>query len=1042
MNRISNFTIFCLVRGILLGAGLLVPAAAQVPLNLTPQRALGHADLRQATAAPNLVEGREFNRPQSVAVDATRRIVWVADTGNNRVLGWRNASAFDNGVKADFVLGQRDLTSTDPQGPGSSFSGGTSAPSAVAVDSAGNVFVHDSGNNRVLRYPRPFDQVDQLPDLVIGQPDFRTRVANFGGVTEKSLFSTNGSAVFKAGLAFDAQGNLWVVDPGNHRLLRFAAGVIGDNSSSFPSANMVLGQPDFATNIPVLPGQGQSLFQPEVRARKNGLREPSGLAFDQGGRLYVIDALNRVVVFRPPFAVGMDAARIMGIAPAVPQGQAPPPPVNEYTIGIVTAANVAIPAEAVFCIGNVVFVVDTPASRLIRYDAFDAWPAETAQFSPSARAVIGQDGLTLTQLRPNRGLPEPNNSALNSPAAGAFANGETFIVDSENNRVLVFGDLSTGPTAAAGAPYNARRVLGQDNFATRSVNLLEGREFAFNAQGSQAAGLVIDSRSNPPRLYVADTLNHRVLGFADARRVRSGDKADVVIGQPDFARALLNFPSNESNVRGPGGLVFPTGVAVDREGNLWVADNGNSRVLRFPNPFGDTFAGQADLVLGQSSFTNRLQDATARTMSSPYGLAFSAEGSLFVSDNSLHRVLQFNPPFTNGMAAVRAFGQPDFISSNPGDATNRLNGPRHIAFDTDDRLYVADTLNNRVQIFSRAPQAGVDPRSAFTLSRNLSRPQAVYVSALTGEVFVGSSGSGQTFRFANFDQLITVGDTPNLTIPTFGPLAITADAFGNLYMADLKNRVAIHYPRVNIVNGANYLPRVAPGMVATLQSNTLNYSFSEETAINSTVPLARTLGDLRVLVAGQPAPLYFTSPFQINFQMPNSAPTSGTVELQVEQASTGRIIAATEVAMSDASPGLFTLNGSGTGQLAAVNAEDNNSFNGVGENLKAVGRGKIIVLYGTGQGRVNGAPEDGTPPSGAIETDGKPIVAIGGLRLTDAEILYSGVAPGLVGVWQLNLRVPDRVPPNARAQVVIAFKDVPSNDPSRPAAIVTTIAVQ
>ena len=629
----------------LLGACLLVPATAQIPLNPLPQRALGHADLRQATSAVNLVDGRELNRPQGVALDSARRIVWVADTGNNRVLGWRNASAFDNGARADFVLGQRDLTSTDPQGPGTTFSGGTFAPTAVAVDTAGNVFVHDSGNNRVLRYPRPFDQPDQLPDQVIGQPDFRTRAANFAGVTEKSLFSATNNGILKAALAFDAQGNLWVVDPGNHRLLRFSANVIGDNAASFPSANMVLGQPDFATNIPLQPGPNQSLLQPETRSRKNGIREPSGIAFDQAGRLFVIDALNRVVVYRPPFAVGSDAVRIMGIGPAVPQGTLPPPPVNEFTIGIVNAAGAAISAEAVFCIGNVVFVVDTPASRLVRYDAFDAWVPEATQFSPPGRAAIGQDGLTLTQLRPNRGLPEPNNSSINQPTAGAFANGETFLVDSENNRVIVFGDISTGPPAAAGAPYNARRVLGQDNFAARSPNLLEGREFAFTAQGNLAgSGLVIDSRSNPPRLYVADTFNHRVLGFADARRVRSGDKADVVIGQPDFTRALLNFPSNDPNVRGPGGLAFPTGVAVDRDGNVWVADNGNSRVLRFPNPFGDGFAGQADLVIGQSNFSNRLQDATARTMSAPYGLAFSAEGSLFVSDSSLHRVMMFNPP--------------------------------------------------------------------------------------------------------------------------------------------------------------------------------------------------------------------------------------------------------------------------------------------------------------------------------------------------------------------------------------------------------------
>ncbi len=1012
------------------------PVAAQVPLNLSPQRALGNMSLRQQSQAPNLVEGRELNRPLGLAVDATRRIVWVADTLNNRVLGWRNSSAFENGAFADFVLGQRDSLSTEPQGPGSGFSGGLFFPMSVAVDPTGNVYVMDAGNNRVVRYPRPFDQQDQLPDMVIGQPDFRTRGPNQGGITEKTLNTNSGGALYKAGLAFDAQNNLWVVDAGNHRILRFAAGVLGESAASFPSSNLVLGQPDFVANLP-LPND----FRFEVRARKNGIREPAGLAFDQSGRLYVADALNRVLVYRPPFAIGMDAARIIGISPNIPEGQPPLPPVNEYTVGISLQGGGSQSADAVFTIGNVVFVVDTPASRIVRFDPFDTWPAENQSFSPRAQAVIGQDGLTLLQLRNNRGQPEPSNTSLFAPGGAVFANGETFVVDSENNRMLVFGDLSTGPPAAAGAPYNARRVLGQLNFAARSPNLLEGREFNFNFQGAQGGGIAIDTRSNPPRLYVADTLNHRVLGFADARKVRGGDRADIVLGQPDFTRALVNYPANDPNVRSATSLSSPIGVVVDKTGNVWVADTGNSRVLRFPDPFANS-AGQADLVLGQTSFASRLQDATARTMSIPYGIAFSVDGSLFVSDGGLNRILQFNPPFVNGMAAVRAFGQPDFIGSASGVAENRLNGPRHISFDSDDRLYVADTGNNRIQIFSRAPLAGPDPKAAFSLARNLNRPFGVFVSPQTGEIWVANAGAGQALRYPNFDRLVSGGDSSDYTIPAAGPLALTLDQFGNLFMADLRNRVAIHYPRVLIVNGANYLSRVAPGMVATLQSNTLNYSFTEQTAINQTVPLARALGDLRVMVEGQPAPMYFTSPFQINFQMPIGLPTSGNVELQVEQVSTGRIVAATEVQMDSASPGLFTLSGTGTGQLAALNFEDNNSVNGIGEGLKAVGRGKVIVIFATGQGPINGAPPDGTPPSGAVSTDVKPIVAIGGIRLTDAEILYSGLAPGLVGVWQLNLRVPDRVPPNSRAQVVVAFRDVPSTNPQVPTQIVTTIAVQ
>src|SRR6267378_8189814 len=145
--------------------------AAQVTLSPNAARVVGHPRLTLTTASPNLVEGRELNAPQGIAIDASVNppILYVSDTGNNRVLAWLNASQFANGAPADVVIGQKDKFTTFAQGPGTKFSVGLSSPTGLAVNN-GNLYVVDSGNNRILRFPTPTSQTDQLPDLVIGQP--------------------------------------------------------------------------------------------------------------------------------------------------------------------------------------------------------------------------------------------------------------------------------------------------------------------------------------------------------------------------------------------------------------------------------------------------------------------------------------------------------------------------------------------------------------------------------------------------------------------------------------------------------------------------------------------------------------------------------------------------------------------------------------------------------------------------------------------------------------------------------------------------------
>src|SRR5580658_2556375 len=116
---------------------------AQTIFNPAPSRIVGQAVLQQqgvlTAIAPNLVEGREFNNPQAVAIDTsvTPPILYVADFGNNRVLAWKNASGFADGAYADLVIGQRDLISTSPEGPRGNLSTGLSSPVGLTLDAHG-----------------------------------------------------------------------------------------------------------------------------------------------------------------------------------------------------------------------------------------------------------------------------------------------------------------------------------------------------------------------------------------------------------------------------------------------------------------------------------------------------------------------------------------------------------------------------------------------------------------------------------------------------------------------------------------------------------------------------------------------------------------------------------------------------------------------------------------------------------------------------------------------------------------------------------------
>ncbi len=967
----------------------------------------------------NLVEGRELSSPEGVALDLnlTPPALYIADTGNNRVLGYRNANSFRNGQKADIVIGQIDFQSTFSQGPrgNGARNTGLSAPIGLAVDSASNLYVVDGGNNRVLRFPAPFGQTGVIfPDLAIGQPSFSSNAPNFNGISASTLSFSSNNQLLQAYVAFDASQNLWVADAGNNRVLRFPASLLGPAAKNGPAADLVLGQLDFATAT-TNSDQTNLTF----------LNVPTGIAFDQQGRLFVSESQgsvrSRILIYAPPFARnGQAATRLLGVVPSnvVPQ----PPGISEQQFSGSTGD--------LFIINNGVGVTDSQNNRLLGFKPVDQFTSNVLTQQAQIQYLFGQTDFSSN--RPNQGMPEAGPDRLLNPVSVAVSGTELFIADAGNNRVIAV----PYSTVAIG---QASRVLGQDALNLNAPNLVEGREFRFtsNPGGAAEAGIVADLTSNPPHLYVSDTYNNRILGFRDLRTIKAGDRADIVIGQPDFGHTEANYPTNDATQPNASGLFAPTGLTLDPSGNLYVADTGNGRVLRFAAPFAQPgILPAANLVIGQRSFTSKIQDASPTTMAGPYGVAFASNNGLLVSDTALNRVLFFSgspASLTNGQAASIVFGQPDFFSSaatGNSAADNRFAGPRGIATDSDDRLYVADSANARVVIFERAPSQQIDPRSSRILM-NLGGARGVYLNPTTSEVWVAAGNS--ILRFPKYNDQPLTGLQANASIPDGGVLAITQDAYGNLYTADSSNRVQINYPALSTVNAASLQSSAgfAPGSIASIFS-LFKGQFGTVTASASGSPLPTQLANVQVLLNNVAVPLYYVGPDQINFVLPNNVPTNGSGDLLVARSDTGQVLGNFPIPLNVASPAIFVLNSTvpGAGQVAAINQDGTVN----GKDHPAI-NGSIVAFFGTGEGMVPGAPPDGVAATGAVSTATKPQVIIGTGLVDDANITYSGLAPGLVGVWQVNVKIPDTVAAtsltNNITPVVFIVNGIASNGPAR-----------
>ena len=204
------------------------------------------------------------------------------------------------------------------------------------------------------------------------------------------------------------------------------------------------------------------------------------------------------------------------------------------------------------------------------------------------------------------------------------------------------------------------------------------------------------------RLFVSDSVNNRVMVFNVATSSLVNDEsATYFIGQTTSTANMAT--TTQSGLHNPGGLAYDASTT-----RLFVTDISNSRVLMFNVPTSTNLTGiSASVVLGAANYTTVGGGTSAQLVAYPYGLAYDGSNNrLFVADTYNNRVIEFSAASgtlaTNESASI-FLGQSNSTGSGSGSGANQMNEPESVSYDSiNNRLFVADTNNNRITEFNAA----------------------------------------------------------------------------------------------------------------------------------------------------------------------------------------------------------------------------------------------------------------------------------------------------------------------------------------------------
>lgn len=277
------------------------------------------------------------------------------------------------------------------------------------------------------------------------------------------------------------------------------------------------------------------------------------------------------------------------------------------------------------------------------------------------------------------------------------ARGDFFVVDTQNERIQKFDE--TGKWVSSFGSKGS----GDGQFAALNAD----------ATGTGPGGVAVDSQGN---VYVADTWNHRIQKFSNDGKFLAKWGSFVNIADPNS----VNGQNRDA------GFYGPRGVAIGPDGNLYVTDTGNKRVMVFDTS--GKFVRKIDSGLTKEKIDSQYPFNQPGEMNEPIGIAVDKSGNVYVADTNNRRIQKFDN--TGKFAAQWAVPQGAW---DPGPYLEPF-----MAVDASGNLYVTEPMGKNVLKYS--PDGKLLGQSKGTADRTLALPTGIAV-ANDGTIYVVDTGS-------------------------------------------------------------------------------------------------------------------------------------------------------------------------------------------------------------------------------------------------------------------------------------------------------------